>query len=55
MTGHGASTATTFYPAINMFWHYNTEVDMTIVFHAHTICNIMFVSVLYSYYKVNKT
>jgi hypothetical protein len=54
MTGHSASTAVTSYPTINMFRQYTTEVDMTILFHAHAVCNIMFVSVLYSYYKFNK-
>jgi len=37
-----------------MFWQYITEVDMTILFHAYTICNIMFASILYSYYKLKK-
>ena len=54
MTGHGASTAITSYPIINMFWQYTTEVDMAILFHAHTFCNIMFASILYSYYKLKK-
>ena len=55
MTGHGANTAITSCPTINMFWQYTTEIDMTILFHAHAVCNIMFASVLYSYYKFKKT